>query len=315
MKKSTQNGDGDTKLGLLSRNTIKATYTNPLVQHYRKIIDAAVNGETPPLLPPDPSDSSSSESSNSEATIRQTVLADPTIPWTTLYPPLLRFLRYQLAITYTVSKPARFVMATVTVAMGATLAALPERRVKSISVLVGTTGLGMIGFALLVFVGSKSLMKNRLVAFKSAQNLLLERILCGRAVRTNRYDLYIPPPLPPSDDTGDTNDKNTKKQQKTMGLLFYPGALVSHTAYAPTMAKLSLETSKEEATKNALKIMYEVIASSDHDVVVTEWAVGGHSLEGLVAIPLATAMTPGVSKVVHFFVLLIVALLLDLELQ
>lgn len=67
----------------------------------------------------------------------------------------------------------------------------------------------------------------RAVALESATNTFRERLSEGRAYRTRRYDVYLPPP---------TTTKNAVPQQ---ALLFLPGALIPHVAYAESASRLS----------------------------------------------------------------------------
>ena len=192
----------------------------------------------------------------------------------------------------------------------ATIYIVPGWRTRSI-VLGETTGLVLGGFASFVFVLSRTFAKHRQPAFKSAQNLLLERIRCGRAVRNLGYDLFLPPP--PTTTTTPTTTTNAEAKD-TVGLLFYPGPLVNHTAYAPIMTQLSdagilvcvislepmrinVEPRIEEVVKRTLNVMNEIIATHD-DYEVSTWAIGGHSSGGNIAMDLAARMTPGISKLV-----------------
>jgi len=301
----------------MRRNRIRATYTNPIIQHYRKILDAAAKGDTSPP-PPVPPTISPTEDSQSAITIRQTVQSQPTVLWTTVFPQILRYQRS--IVCATVLQPLYAVVCSSLFL--ATVWAFPDRRAQLLWYFLGKVVLFLVGFVVVAMVRSRRSVdhRNRPVAFKSAQNLLIQRITCGRAKRKDGYDLFLPPPktttttTTPNDTEDDDNDKDDKAPRKKMGLLFYPAALIDHTAYAPAMAKLSdagilvcmasleptrltVGTPTDEVTKSALKIMYDVLATTG-DYGVSEWAVGGHAAGGRLAINLAAAMTPGVSKVV-----------------
>jgi len=63
------------------------------------------------------------------------------------------------------------------------------------------------------------IMNDRCPSFKSAQNLLAERVIQGRAIRIEgKYDVFLPASSSTDDD--DDDDDNTTK--KRIGLIFYP---------------------------------------------------------------------------------------------
>jgi hypothetical protein len=155
---------------------------------------------------------------------------------------------------------------------------------RTVVLVVGA--LPVLGSALFLVMGILMISKNRQPAFRSAQDVLLERIRSGRAKRKpDAYDVYFP--VPSSDTTN------------TVGMLFYPGALVNHTAYAPMAAALSdkgilvvvlslepirfiadLETNQQLA-KQAMSDL----ASSGVD----EWVLAGHSAGAMTALNIANA--------------------------
>lgn len=142
--------------------------------------------------------------------------------------------------------------------------------------------------------------QHRLEAFKSAKNLLLERIRMGRAERKPWYDLYLPPP--PTQDVGQTRDFE-------WGLIFFPGACIDHTAYASIASQLSdrgitvavrslepLRFATVKAPQDTLKIMYEIMARDD--CPVKDFALGGHSAGAAAAFNLVKPMS--MKKLVMF---------------
>jgi dienelactone hydrolase len=168
-----------------------------------------------------------------------------------------------------------------------------------------------IPFVGLLLFGRKlcfDFVNGRIPPFKSAQNLLAERMEHQRAIRTKGYDVFLPPPKQNNGD-GDGNDSS-----KTPGLIFYPGWLINHTAYAPIAAKLSdsgilvvvvsMEPFRASVhptrveTERFLRMMYELLAEVAPDQPVEEWAVGGHSVGAHLAMKVAKATSPGTSRLV-----------------
>lgn len=152
-----------------------------------------------------------------------------------------------------------------------------------------------------------SIANHRCPPFKSAQNLLFERIVQGRAIRIEgKYDVFIP-----SSSTDDSTIDDCKKN-KRIGLILYPAPMVNHIAYAPIAAqisdngnivvvvmslepfRMSLDDISKE-TKRALQVMYELLELAPK-YPVSEWAIGGHSVGSHVAMKVAKATSPGTSK-------------------
>ena len=134
---------------------------------------------------------------------------------------------------------------------------------------------------------TRGLVNNRQDAFKSARNLLLERIISGRARRMARCDVYYP------------ESQNGEKNARA-GFIFYPGALVDRTAYAPIASQLSdlgvlvcvanLEPYRLIADMMNYKIRQEVmhmlndaLLKGDGTWTVDEWSIGGHSFGAHIA--------------------------------
>mmetsp|Transcript_19236 Transcript_19236/g.53620 ORF Transcript_19236/g.53620 Transcript_19236/m.53620 type:complete len:464 (-) Transcript_19236:349-1740(-) len=158
--------------------------------------------------------------------------------------------------------------------------------------------------------------QGRIPPFKSAQNLLAEKLNEGRAIRTPGYDVFLPDPNREAKTStkkdGDDGDGDDDNQQ--IGLMLYPGWLINHTAYAPIASKLSdagilvvvmsmepfrasVESTQRE-TQRALQVMYELLADVASNHPVSEWAVGGHAVGGHLAMKVARATSPGTSKLV-----------------
>jgi len=152
--------------------------------------------------------------------------------------------------------------------------------------------LPMIGTVLFLVSGMRMFVNKRYSAFKSAEDLLLERIQAGRAERKkDAYDLFLPP------------DCTAGKRRAKFGILFYPGALVSHTSYTHIASELSdrgivvvvlsLEPTRFVANldvnmKMALESMHDIGFMGN--VIVDEWVLAGHSAGAMTAMNLATQM-------------------------
>lgn len=171
--------------------------------------------------------------------------------------------------------------------------------------LVGIPSVGMLLFGRKL---CKDFVDNRIPPFKSAQNLLAQKMESGRAVRTPTYDVFFPPPR--KEKGNNASSGNNKKTQK--GLILYPGWLINHTAYAPIASKLSdagilvvvmsmepfraSTSTTQKETARYLRVLYELMANVAPDVPVAEWAVGGHAVGAHLAMKVAKATSPGTSK-------------------
>jgi len=187
------------------------------------------------------------------------------------------------------------------IAAGVVLYTFQLNRMVRVFVLVACA-LPIIGCALFLVSGTYMFVNSRHPAFKSAQDILLNRIETKRAQRKKgAYDLFLPPP------------NITGKKKTKVGMIVFPGALVNHTSYAPIASELSdlgilvvvlsLEPTRfvadiEANKKMALEAMYDVLSMSD--VIVDEWVLAGHSAGAKTAINLVTEMKPDISKLLLF---------------
>lgn len=147
---------------------------------------------------------------------------------------------------------------------------------------------------------SKQFIKNRKEALPTAKLTLLQRMQARRVDHQKRFDVHLPPPLEDSDDSG---------PQQVPGLIFLPGALVEHRAYANLAALLSDQgivvavVSLEPirfATKHAgagpddvYWPVVDYMARHHKDkVAVKDWAIGGHSMGGTAAFNLVEDVNP-----------------------
>mmetsp|Transcript_26133 Transcript_26133/g.48101 ORF Transcript_26133/g.48101 Transcript_26133/m.48101 type:complete len:321 (-) Transcript_26133:302-1264(-) len=157
---------------------------------------------------------------------------------------------------------------------------------------------------------AQSQLANRHDAFKSARNLLMDHISIGRAQRMKRCDVYYPA----KSDGGELRAK--------CGLIFYPGALVERAAYAPIATRLSelgilvavanlepyrlvVKLQDYDLKEEVMHILSDsVLLSNQGAWTVDEWAVGGHSMGGYMAIAaVANEFSSTIKKVVLWGVL------------
>ncbi len=185
--------------------------------------------------------------------------------------------------------------------MGALYKSLPNDQKWLRGGLMALGMLPILGFSLFATAAALMFSKNRKTSFESAQTLLLERLESKRAIRKqDKFDIFVP------------------AQQPKIGVIFFPGALVSHTAYAGIAAALSdkgilvvvlsLEPVRFIAdTETNRRIALDALKdlSTNHDVKVDEWILAGHSAGAMTALNLAieneseeSTIHPSISKVV-----------------
>eukprot|EP00534_Pseudo-nitzschia_fraudulenta_P006637 CAMPEP_0201176410 /NCGR_PEP_ID=MMETSP0851-20130426/104892_1 /ASSEMBLY_ACC=CAM_ASM_000631 /TAXON_ID=183588 /ORGANISM="Pseudo-nitzschia fraudulenta, Strain WWA7" /LENGTH=436 /DNA_ID=CAMNT_0047459805 /DNA_START=164 /DNA_END=1474 /DNA_ORIENTATION=- len=169
-------------------------------------------------------------------------------------------------------------------------------------------GVPLVGMFLFGRKLCRDFVHGRIPPFKSAQNLLAQRMEEGRAIRTGGYDVFLPPPSETKD------DRDGDDEPSCPGLILYPGWLINHTSYAPIASKLSdsgilvvvvsMEpfrasvVSTRAETARTLKTMYELLAEVAPERPVSEWALGGHGTGGHLAMKIARATSPGTSRLV-----------------
>lgn len=125
----------------------------------------------------------------------------------------------------------------------------------------------------------------RLAAFKSSVNDYTQRVQAGRAKRNLGYEVLLPPNV----SVGGAVET---------ALVFYPGVLVDHMAYAKILGQLSdrgvlvllvsaepCRIASQVATVSHLERLRHEI-STLLAITVKEWVVGGHSLGGAAALAL-----------------------------
>ncbi|KAL7529268.1 hypothetical protein ACHAXR_002874 [Thalassiosira sp. AJA248-18] len=180
----------------------------------------------------------------------------------------------------------------------------------SVGILVLAAGIPYYSLRRSALKVAQNLLANRQDAFKSARNLLVDRITIGRAQRLKRCDVYYP------------SIPEGEERKAKCGLIFYPGALVNRTAYAPIATRLSeagilvavanlepyrviLKLAEYPLKQEVMHILSDSILLSKGGIwTVDEWAIGGHSMGGHVAIAaVANELSSTIKKVVLWGVL------------
>lgn len=285
------------KYGVAEGSTIAEKYNSDAAQQYKEILAAEANGAPVPDFPSKSTNVSSTNSATvngAAESMEDLVRYDPSITYSQAFWPVANFL-WEKKICQKIHPLA---LSGIYVSLGGAYHAVSHNGILRATVLM-VSALPVMGSLLFLGFGTRMFVNARKAPFKSAQNLLLERIKSGRAKRTkNAFDIYLPPP------------KSAKETNvKTTGILFFPGALVNHTAYAFIASKLSdrgivvavmsleptrFNTNVESNKKKALTAMYEVLSTSD--ITVDEWVISGHSAGAMVAMTLAAEMKPGITK-------------------
>lgn len=121
-------------------------------------------------------------------------------------------------------------------------------------------------------------------------------IFCSMAIYVSIYnhasddnDVYLK-----SDETVDvavdskTYEFKSKEKESTKGLIFYPGAKVEYTAYAPILYQLTKETGISCFLPHMTFNMAFLSSNKADDILkenkdITDWYIAGHSLGGAMA--------------------------------
>jgi len=139
----------------------------------------------------------------------------------------------------------------------------------------------------------------RRVTDQHAYQVLKERIIAGRAISTQRFDLYLPP----------TNCTYSNEPSKK-GFILLPGANVEYRAYSPVAALIS-DTGIPVAVMSMepLRYTFRSLGSNAHSISqiahcassmiakttdqkfhIKSWIVGGHSMGGFAAMNLISEL-------------------------
>lgn len=163
-----------------------------------------------------------------------------------------------------------------------------HRALRTLLIFAGT--LPPAASLLYLCVGTYHFVRSRKPPSAAAASILRTRIQGGRAARTvSGSDVFYPPP----------------GRSRRIGVLFFPGALVHHSAYAPVAGRLSdrgiavvvvsLEPSRFVADVAAnRRRARRALAECGAEVDVDEWVLAGHSAGARTAFHLAaSARAPG----------------------
>mmetsp|Transcript_1335 Transcript_1335/g.1670 ORF Transcript_1335/g.1670 Transcript_1335/m.1670 type:complete len:482 (+) Transcript_1335:145-1590(+) len=291
------------KCGVAKDCTIREKYDSDAARQYKEILAAQVKGAPVPDFPARSTNDSSTNSdgnddavSDGDESLEDLVRHDQSITYSQGCGTVVSYF-WNKKICRNIHPLA---LSAIYLSLGGVYHAVLHNAMLRATVLV-VSALPVMGSLAFIGFGTRMFVNNRQAPFKSAGNLLLERIKTGRAKRTkNGFDIYLPP-----------SKSANERTDKTFGVLFFPGALINHTAYAPIASKLSdrgivvavislepmrFSTDVESNKKKALTAMYEVLSTSD--ITVDEWVLSGHSAGGMVAITLAAEMKPGITKLV-----------------
>eukprot|EP00581_Thalassiosira_minuscula_P007792 CAMPEP_0183703866 /NCGR_PEP_ID=MMETSP0737-20130205/1434_1 /TAXON_ID=385413 /ORGANISM="Thalassiosira miniscula, Strain CCMP1093" /LENGTH=352 /DNA_ID=CAMNT_0025930667 /DNA_START=20 /DNA_END=1078 /DNA_ORIENTATION=+ len=156
--------------------------------------------------------------------------------------------------------------------------------------------------------------RNRQSAFPEALKIVAERLQDGRMIRQPKFDLYLPPPKTKL-------GQDSKIPKIPNGMVFMPGALVEHNAYASLASRLAdegipvivvnLEPRRlaiRHLGGNASNIKYMIKSASDlmsqsnkisHHCNVQCWSVAGHSMGAYCLTDLIECLVPiGITKMI-----------------
>jgi predicted esterase len=163
-------------------------------------------------------------------------------------------------------------------------------------------GFPTVLIAFIVLAIAHVFVTKRQAAFDSAHSVLWERTQQGRAFRKEgSYDVFLPAAASFQGDDAMEEKKDDASMTCKHGIIFFPGALISHTAYASLAAKLSdhgivvvimsygpsrLSMDVARCERRAQLIMHEL----ECEFAVDQWSLAGHSLGGTLALNAAAQM-------------------------
>ena len=157
-----------------------------------------------------------------------------------------------------------------------------------LTIILGVIVLGVIGLSYLI---TSTVIKHRKPANQSAYDALAEGVQQKRIIQEEHYDVFIPP----------VTDDTSKEEPYAAGLVFVPGALVDHTAYAGILSLLAkrgivivlqkfeplrMPVALQGANSKDIQSILDEIESK-HGIRAKSWAVGGHSAGGSTVVSMA----------------------------
>jgi hypothetical protein len=146
-------------------------------------------------------------------------------------------------------------------------------------------------------------------ADQSAVDTLSKRILSKRAMRLDKFDLYLPP-IPSASQGHLISSHHAEESLSIPGLIFLPGAYVDHTAYSPVAAKLSDKGILVAVlSMEPVRLAAPFLGGDSKDIVDAmnsasnklraklscniQWNIGGHSAGAYAAMRLAQQVKVG----------------------
>lgn len=284
---------------------LKAKYESEIARSYRELLSSA--GASVGISDDTSSQSTSQQQSASLSLPKKVVLPEDPLPTIKQYQNMTFSFVLSLLIKSQKSKLMLFVWGIFGVGGASYLQRIGYRNSISAAALAMTAAVPFFFVRMGANMLAKGQMQNRQDAFKSAKNLLVERITAGRAKRLANCDAYYPP----------LSTSGVRKAK--VGFVFYPGALVDRTAYSPVATMLSdrgilvvvanLEPTRLLLNVNDYNIKEKVMRmisdalflGGDGIWEVEEWSIGGHSMGCFAAITaVAQEMSSTIKKVVLF---------------
>lgn len=285
---------------------LRAKYETEVARSYRELLssaDASIRGGADVTS----SKSTSQEQQQSAATLpKKVVLPEEPLPTIKQYQDDAFSLILSLLMQSTKSKLMLFAWGVFGIGGAYYVQRLGYQNYTSAAVLAMTAGVPYFFIRMGANTLAKGQMQNRQDAYKSAKNLLVNRITVGRAKRLVNCDVYYPPL---SSSSGEMKAK--------VGFVFYPGALVDRTAYSPVATMLSDRgIMVVVANLEPTRLLYNVYSYNLKEKVmrmisdalflggdgiweVDEWSIGGHSMGCFAAITaVAQEMSSTIKKVV-----------------
>ncbi|KAG7349653.1 alpha/beta fold family hydrolase [Nitzschia inconspicua] len=265
-------------------------YNNPVAELYKLRLKARVEGTPEPTELPSRSKSNDDKLFSSQKPVRGTLDLTNTTPSPNIVSacvsaynytiwPLAPIMIDQLSHKHQIM--SLFGLASM---VGAATIALTTRPATTLSKVterlcgVVTGSLILVGPALM----GRDFQRRRLAAFSPAVDDFTQRCLAGRSKRNLGYEVFFPPNV----SIGDTVDHV---------IVFYPGMLVDHLAYAAVLGKLSDQGILVLLVSAEPTRMANQVATLDHlkrlrheittlmGITAKEWIIGGHCLGGMAA--------------------------------
>ena len=294
-------------VAVTSSNTTAMKYDNPQAEWYKQKLKARVEGNPEPTEPPTVTGTSSHTTKPSRGT-RSLANKTPAPSLVSCCLSAYKFALWPMAPILvdqlTHKNPVTSVCGVVGLVGAAAVSVVTKPATALSRAAGGFCGL-VAGWMTVVHpcLMGHAFCTQRLSASLTAVDDFTKRCHEGRAKRNLGYDVFFPPSV----SIGDNVDH---------ALIFYPGMLIDHMAYATILGKLSdtgilvlsinaepCRMANEVASVKHLKRLQHEI-STLMGISVKEWILGGHSLGAMVATSLMNQqdLPAGISRVVQWAV-------------